>query len=350
MKKLFLIPVLLVIVGALIFGGCPKPAPAEVIELSLNLPTPPTHTRWLEVTEPWTKEIEERTNGQVKIVPYHAEALSSTAENYQSIIMGIADMGECFMGVPPGQFPMWDGITKFVTPSIVMKNVSAVWWEIYKDFPEMQKELEETKLLFLHGAPSIRMATTKKPIEKLDDLKGLKITVTGGGLDPAKLASLGISVESIPLPDFYMACEKGVVDGGCANYELMVSRRWGDVLKHVTNLSLNCNCFYMAMNLDVWNSLPPDVQEVFEEMSGDYAAKIYGEAAWRMDVEAKEYFEAEMGGTSHYLSEAELAKLDELWLSLIDEEVSNMEAQGYPMKKIYQKFLELEKQQSVPWP
>lgn len=348
-RTIFFVPALFIIMSVVI-SGCTKTKQTDIIELSLNLGTPPTHTRYTELIEPWIKRIGERTNGRVKIVPYHGAALSSMAENYNSVVRGLADLGESALGAAPSQFPMWEAIGKYCTPRILMKNPSEIWWYLYKNVPELQKEFADTKVLYLHGTPPSRLATAKKPVKTLDDIRGLKITVTGGGLDPAKLSALGAAPEALPMGDFYMAIERGVVDGAAANYELMKSRNYGDVLKHVTNFSLNYGAFYMVMNKDVWDNLPPDIQKVFEEESGDKAVKLHGEAALRTDLKAKELFETEMGGTSYYLSEEDLARLDSIILPIIEKDIERLEQQGYPMRAVYEQYLKFEKEQQIPWP
>ncbi|MBW1751056.1 MAG: hypothetical protein JRJ37_10255, partial [Deltaproteobacteria bacterium] len=66
----------------------------NVIKLSLNLAIPQTHKRWVKAIKPWIAEIEKRSEGKVKILPYFAQSLSKQAEIYDSIVVGIADIGE----------------------------------------------------------------------------------------------------------------------------------------------------------------------------------------------------------------------------------------------------------------
>lgn len=350
MKRVIVFSAALFAILFVFTSGCTKSQQPDIIELSLNLGIPPTHTRFIELIGPWINRIEERTNGQVKIVPYHSAALSSMAENYNSVVTGLADLGEAPLGISPSKFPMWEAICRYCTPSIIMKNPSQIWWHLYQNVPELQKEFADTKVLYLHGTSPSRLATAKSPVKTLEDIKGLKITVTGGGLDPSKLSALGAAPEALPMGDFYMAIERGVVDGAGANYELMKSRNYGEVLKHVTNFSLNYGAFYMVMNKDVWKRLPADIQEVFEEESGDKAVRLHGEAALNSDLAAKKLFETEMGGTSYYLSEDDLAELDSIILPLIEKDIERLEKQGYPIRSVYEKYLQYEKEDQIPWP
>lgn len=349
MKKLFIIPLMIVLVSALVFGGCSKPAPPEVIELSLNLNIPPTHSRWVKGLEPWAREIENRSNGKVKIVPYFSSALSSVPEQYDSVVTGVADMAETAIMVP-GQLTMTQTLMKLTTASKFIGNPSAVAWELYKTVPAMQDEFKETKLISLSATGPIRFGTTKKPVKKLEDIKGQKINVIAGGLEADKLQALGASTEHIAPTELYMALEKGVIDGSSSDYELLVARKWGDSLKYMTNISICYFAFYIVMNLDKWNSLPPDVQGVFEELGGDYMAEFMGGVRSQIDSENKITWETEMGGTSFYPSEEELTEADRLFQPLIDATIVKMEGKGLPMKQAYQSLLKLEEKYSIPWP
>ncbi len=88
----------------------------------------------------------------------------------------------------------------------------------------------------------------------------------GGGIEAGKIQALGASVVSLNVNDVYQALEKGVVDGSSTNWELMTSRKFSDYLKYTTvGIELSGEQrFYMIINLKKWNSLPPDIQKVFQ--------------------------------------------------------------------------------------
>lgn len=296
------------------------------------------------------KEIEQATNGQVKITPYFATALSTLEENYDSVVTGIADMGESFIGAKVGRLPLIENLLGTSLPSLRMKNASDVVWTLYQSSPALQDEFSEVKLLFLHASPPQVVCTSEKQVRSIADIKGLKYQVSGGALPTEIAAALGASVVRMPMGDIYMALEKGVIDGTTADYELMVARKWGDVCKYYTTVCITTSTFYCIMNKDKFNSLPPDVQKVFDDLSGDHAVELFGKARWQIDTENKETWEKTMGGTTIYLSEAELAKADALAKPVIDKYVDEMVAKGYPYRELYEKFLELAQQQSIPWP
>lgn len=356
---ILLVSVLLITVSVGCNGAAPSILSSEsfsssaqdsngAIELNFNLFTSPYHTRWVQITEPWLREIEKRTGNKVKIVTYPSETLSKMAQNYDSLITGIADMGES--GLQPGRFPITEQMANWSSSSRLTKNPSAIVWQLYKEFPEIQNEFREVKLLFLHSSLPLRIGTTKKPIDSLADVNGLKMGIQGIGLQIKKVKSIGAKAETIEASDAYRALAHDVVEGFTADYTLLVARKWGEIMPYITNINISSSFFYMAMNLDKFNSLPADVQQVFEEMGGDYAVDLYGQGWWNMEIANKQVFESEMNGETTTFSAGDYTAADRAFYKEVEAQIAELESRGYPATKIYQRYMELEKQHTIDWP
>ena len=102
--------------------------------------------------------------------------------------------------------------------------------------------------------------TRKKTVRTLEDLKGLKIGVSGATM--VKVAkALGFTPVTIPTPDLYVAAEKGTIDGFVRPSELLISRKRYEVTKYVTDVDLRHDLFYVIMNQKGWDSQTPEVQK-----------------------------------------------------------------------------------------
>jgi TRAP-type C4-dicarboxylate transport system substrate-binding protein len=99
----------------------------------------------------------------------------------------------------------------------------------------------------------------KKPITKLDDLKGLKLR-TASKYDKM-MKKLGIVPVTIEFGETYTALQRGAVEG--FGWPTIGPRDWGwlDNIKYVIDIPfyVRQNTF-MVMNLDSWQKLPKDVQ------------------------------------------------------------------------------------------
>ena len=110
-----------------------------------------------------------------------------------------------------------------------------------------------------------------------------------------------------------MSLEKGVVDGTSADFDVLVSRGWGKVVRHANGLNIGSVVFCLNMNKDVYNSLPEDVQATIDELSGDWGVKLFTNFWKEMDIKSWKTWETKFGGQTHYFTQKELDKMDELY-------------------------------------
>ncbi|RPJ55065.1 MAG: C4-dicarboxylate ABC transporter substrate-binding protein, partial [Dehalococcoidia bacterium] len=169
---------------------------------------------------------------------------------------------------------------------------------------------------------------TKKPVSKLEDLKGMKIRATG--LAAKIVAAFGAAPVGTTMPETYDALRTGVADGAMAPEEALKGWKWGEV---VTSTTQNFGSAYTAsmfvvMNKGKWNSLPPDVQKVFEDVSREWVTK-QGQLWDDIDKEGYEFAKAK-GNKVIALSKAEDAKWAEKVKPLLDEYAKNAKAKGLP--------------------
>ena len=127
------------------------------------------------IADQWCKEGGERTNGRVKITYFPGATLTPANQTYDSVVKGIADIGLSVQAYTRGKFPLTEVIDlplAYNSGYVATKMVN----EVYKKF--QPKEYDETQVMYLHAhGPGI--LHTKKPVYKLEDLKGLKIRSTG---------------------------------------------------------------------------------------------------------------------------------------------------------------------------
>jgi TRAP-type C4-dicarboxylate transport system substrate-binding protein len=116
--------------------------------------------------------------------------------------------------------------------------------------------------------------------------------------------------------------------------------------------------FYVIMNKQKWNSLPPDVQKVFTDVSKEFA-EHYAVGFNNIDIEGRDYF-VKLGGKMVPLSNAESAR----WIKAVQPVVADfkkdMVSKGYKAAEVesWLSFIReridywkrLEKARSIPTP
>ena len=262
MKRFFVVSMVVGFFSGLILGLCATPATAQKpIELTMTYQYPPSSDKDLHLQR-WAKKIEEESKGRLKFKIYAGAVLVSGFETYSSIPKGVADIG---FGPRYGVgSPFTDelfSITLMGTPDVVTSTL--VVDDLMKKYPEYYaKEWGDTKILWMQADPSSNLFTKSKPIRAPEEVKGMELRA------PIKPAvelwkALGAKPVSMPLADFVLGLQKGTVDGGTTTKGDIRSFKFTAVAKYFTDFALfTCPALFMVMNLNKWNSLPPDLQKV----------------------------------------------------------------------------------------
>jgi TRAP-type transport system periplasmic protein len=268
----------------------------------------------------WGKEVEKRTNGKVKVTYFAGGTLAPAAQIYQAVTKGIADIGLSFMGYTWGRFPLSEVIELpigYKSGYVGTKLAN----EFYKKFKP--KEYDDTKVLFLHTSPP-HLLFTKKPVNRLEDLKGLKIRTNS----PVAKA-LGAVQVAMPMSDAYDALSKGVVQGIIGPYEPMKGFRLAEVVNHSIEYgSAFVGGAFVVMNKGKWNAFTPEIQRAIEELDTEYVDKL-GRLWDDYDKEAKDYF-IEKGGKVIVLPKAESDRWAQAVRPVLDDYIKEMKSKGLP--------------------
>jgi len=116
--------------------------------------------------------------------------------------------------------------------------------------------------------------TTKKPIEKLEDLKGMKIRVQQSDLWIAMMEAFGANPTPMPMGEVYSSLETGVVDGAENNWPSYESARHFEVAKNYTLTEHSLNPEILVISKIAWDKLTPEDQTVLRQAAKDSVGKM----------------------------------------------------------------------------
>jgi len=260
--------------AALALGLCllmvlaaPMAAPAaEVIELKASVWQPPMHPVVQQVYIPWGKMIEKRTNGRVKIKWFLGGTLVKAEQGLSAVKSGLADivmpLGVWAFGK---QFP---ATTALYMPFQLKNELHATqsFYECFHKIPAIRNEYKGMKVIGFLTTGISNFHMKSKLIKNLADFKNQKIW----GASAIGVASLKIwkaSPRITKLADIYMSLQRGALDGVIFPTPPLHSFRITDLVNKHTIANYMPGAQVAAMNLKRWNSLPPDVQKVFEDLT-----------------------------------------------------------------------------------
>ena len=239
----------------------------------------PANSKFAVAIDKWANEVNQKTGGKVKIQTYPAETLAKGTDAFPAVQNGIADMGWVIVAFFPGRFPLTEA---YSMPVLGVKSSSTgaqALWDLYSQNQEVQKEWSAVHLVgFTSSGPQF-IATSKKPVRTMDDVKGLKLRVAGFG-GTALFKNLGASPINMAPPDFYDSLSKGVLDGIVFDWQGINSSRLYEVLNYASTMPVIMQPQAVIMNSAKWNSLPPDIQKVITDLGGKYLGKFVGTDAF----------------------------------------------------------------------
>jgi TRAP-type transport system periplasmic protein len=296
---------------------------AKPIEITYSTHMPAQHSMTVLSNE-WAKEIEKRTNGRVKVTVFAGGTLMGADKVYDGVAKGIADVGWVVLGATRGRFPL----TEVLDLPLGYKNAvaaSKMANEYYNKFKP--KEFDESQVMYLHAHGPI-VLHSKKPVNKLEDIKGLKIRSIS--LSAKIAAALGGTPVGMPVNEAYDALSRGVVDASLSPFEALKGFRWAEVTKYSIELtgSASSQGFAVVMNKRKWNALPPDTQKIIEKINEEFIEK-QGKQWDAIDVEGKD-FALKLGNKVSALSKEEGEKVAKAVRPLLTDYVQNMKKLGLP--------------------
>jgi TRAP-type C4-dicarboxylate transport system substrate-binding protein len=293
------------------------------IDLFYSNVYPAPHKMCVSAVE-WGKEIEKRTNGRVKVTMYPGGTLTPGDKCYDGVVKGLSHVGMSVFSYTVGKFPLLEVID--LPLGVKSGSVATrVTNELFAKFKP--KELDEVKVMFLMGIAPAKVHT-KKPVNKLEDLKGLKIRATG--TVSRIVAALGATPVAMPMPDTYDALSRGVVEGVVCPIEALEGWRLGEVVNFTAqNTSTsNSTAQFVVMNKDTWNSLSPDIQNIIEKVNEESIPKMG--ALWdELDKSALD-FVIKKGNKVISLPAEEQERWAKAVRPLLDDYVNRMKAKGLP--------------------
>ncbi|MCG6972181.1 MAG: TRAP transporter substrate-binding protein [Desulfobacterales bacterium] len=324
-----------VVIGIAITATSAFSAQTKPIKLTYSIFFPPNHAQTKTAMD-WVKEIEKRTHNRVQISVFPGGTLTKAPQCYDGVVQGISDLGFSLFAYTRGRFPVMAAVDLPMgyTSGVMASNVAEAFAKTFKP-----KELNDVKVLYLH-AHGPGLLHTKKPVRRLEDLKGMKIRATG--LSAKIVTALGGVPVAMPQGDTYDALKKGVVEGTFGPMEVLKGWKQAEVIKYTTECySVGyTTTFFVVMNLAKWNALPPDIKKIFEEVSSKYT-EIHGKVWDRTDQEGRKYT-LSLGNEIIPLSDKESARWRKAVQPVIDDYIAHT-----PNGKTYvQKIRELMKKYS----
>jgi TRAP-type C4-dicarboxylate transport system substrate-binding protein len=225
------------------------------------------------VVEPWAKELEAKTNGQVKVEIFDASSpLGKPTEQANQVKSGTVDIALGLRGAEGDKFP---GSSIIELPFLVPNALSGsrALWSLYAD-GTLADEYKDYKVLalFVHNPGLIH--TAAKRVVNLADLKGLRFRAPNKTV-AAALEHVGAVPAILQVNEVMDAVKSGKIDGIVTNWGNPLPG-FNDAMKLHTDIAFYTSVFFVVMNKDKFASLPPDIRAAIDKLSNEALVDRFG--------------------------------------------------------------------------
>lgn len=261
MKKLWFVLLAVLVVSALIFIGCPGPAPPEepiVIKFVSFKPNVPPDAFF---EQSLIDNVNNMSGGELTIDWIGGPEAVPPPDAAAAAAMGSVDMVSCIYGFAD---PLCPGMECMAFTPLTMAEIRASGaWDIVKD-RLMDKGIYMLGHSVMCEPDTMAGFFSSVKIEKVDDFIGLNVAVPSPTY-AAFVTAMGGNPAMMTFGDFFTAMERGTVDAYTVGVPGMIVFGLADVTDYMISKTVGSPGSAFMVNMDVWNSLPPHLQDVMNE-------------------------------------------------------------------------------------
>ncbi|MCE2501891.1 MAG: TRAP transporter substrate-binding protein DctP [Dehalococcoidia bacterium] len=214
----------------------------------------------------WAPNLEQRTNGQVKLsVSSFAELGLAGPDTLSQVADGSLDMVNIYTGYVAGAHPalevqsLWGTVSDWETSYLALTDLAPDVDRLVVDFSGGSQVLNRNWF-----AGSDQWFYSKEPLETPADFQGKKIRTHSAAMSDFIRGMGGEPVE-LDVTEIYSSMQIGTVDATVTTALLGVNGRLFEVSDHIAGPLIGFGYTNNVINKDVWDRMPADLQQIMIE-------------------------------------------------------------------------------------
>ena len=247
-------------------------AAADEVRLNYATLAPPDSRVSQTVFHPWANRINEAGKGVIHLEIRDGFAIANFDNVYSRIMDDVVQVGFASQSVIGGKFPR-SAIAGLPFVSDDCETASVAFWRLYKS-GALDAEYADVVPLMLIVFPQSGVHLTR-PVQALDDLRGLKLIALGRVQSDA-ITRLGGAPLSLPATEMYESLQRGSANGAVASWTTFDPFRLGEVTRYHVESGLGTSTGMLFMARKKFDALPASAQKILAENSGEEASRFFG--------------------------------------------------------------------------
>ncbi|MHB1654217.1 MAG: TRAP transporter substrate-binding protein [Desulfitobacteriaceae bacterium] len=212
----------------------------------------------------FAKLVKQNSNGQIDVQVFPQSQLGGEVQMTQALRTGTQEMEIS------AEAPIEDTIKSWAVLSIpylfnsVAEANKVLQGPVGKKFLDMMPQYGLIGLGWT-SATERDLFTAKKPVNNLNDIKGMTIRVMQSPGYVNAYKALGSNPSPLAYNELYMALQQGVVDGADTSPDQFVQDKFIEVSKYFALTHVNYLAPVLAISKSTWDKLPADLQKVVQD-------------------------------------------------------------------------------------
>lgn len=277
--------------------------------------------------EKFRELMAEKTGGAVTVEIYTSDQLTNgnQADSLQGVMDGTIDMAFQDMGL----WGNFDPSFNVIFLPFLFSSLDDLDAKLFNgEGGDYLRSIAETKFgvkALGIGESGFRYITNNKhPIEKPEDLKGLKLRVAGSPLLTKTYELWGADYTVAPFAEVYTGLQTGLYDGQENPVAVADASSIQEVTKYVTTWTAQYSGMLMFMNGDLYNGLSDELKAIVDEC-GEEACAYQVELTRQQNEDLLKNWQEEYGIEVTEVTPENAARFKEMALAVYDEYADNQE-------------------------
>ncbi|MBD0417041.1 TRAP transporter substrate-binding protein [Oryzicola mucosus] len=285
------------------------PAVAEIREQTIRFASAGSEGSPLVIGQRKFAEIvKEKSGGKIDVKVFPAGMLGGDMQSVSSLQGGLLQMSALNAGLMASlapDFALLDIPFLFENTNEADAVMDGEVGKIFK----MELEAKNLMVLAYWELGFRNLTNSRRAVEKVDDIEGLKIRVVQSPIYLEMFQALGANAVPMPFPEVYTALETGTVDGQENPAASILTAKLNEVQKYLTLTRHTYNPMVLLYSKPAWDKLDADEQALLQEAATE-AAAFQRQTSRDADAKAVEALAAS-GMTVSKLTPEEIARFRE---------------------------------------